>query len=99
VTKAAEGNSFGVGIDDKSQQLVDLLVQAATETDQSVRADLYGQAQDVYADLVVTLPLFFEPEHVVYASYIHGDPMYDSPDTLNIGPTIEFNYSTLTTDK
>jgi peptide/nickel transport system substrate-binding protein len=99
VTKSASGNAFGVGIDQKSQQLVDLLSQAATETDQTKRADLYGQAQDLYADLVVTLPLFFEPEHVVYASYIHGDAMYDSADSLNIGPTIEFNYSILTTDK
>jgi len=99
VTEKAEGSPTGVGIDDKAQQLVDLLVQAASETDSAKRADLYGQAQDIYADLVVTLPLFFEPEHVVFADYIHGDPMYATPETLNIGPTIEFNYALITTDK
>ena len=88
-----------MGINDKAQQLVDLLVQGDTETDQAKRADIYQQAQDIYADLVTTVPLFFEPEHVTYADYIHGDPMYDSPDTLNIAGNIEFNYSTLTTDK
>jgi peptide/nickel transport system substrate-binding protein len=99
VTEKQEGSSTGVGINDKAQQLVDLLVQGDTETDQAKRADIYQQAQDIYADLVTTVPLFFEPEHVTYADYIHGDPMYDSPDTLNIAGNIEFNYSTLTTDK
>jgi peptide/nickel transport system substrate-binding protein len=99
VTEKQEGSTTGVGINDKAQQLVDLLVQGDTETDQTKRADIYGQAQDLMADLVTTLPLFFEPEHVSFADYIHGDAMYDSPETLNIGPNIEFNYSTLSTDK
>ena len=82
-------------VNDKAQQLLDLLDQASVETDQSKRADLYGQAQDIYADLVVTLPLFFEAEHVTYTSAISGDSAQSSPDTLNIGPTIEFNYALL----
>jgi peptide/nickel transport system substrate-binding protein len=99
VTETQEGSPTGVGIDDKAQQLVDLLVQGAAETDQTKRVADYQQAQDVYADLVVTLPVILVAEHVVYADYIHGDPMYDSPETLNIGPTIDFNYSLLSTDK
>ena len=60
------------------------------------RAALYEQAQDVYADLVVTLPLFIIAEHVTYGPAISGADMYASPETLNIGPTLEFNYSTVT---
>jgi peptide/nickel transport system substrate-binding protein len=95
VTTAQEGSDTGTPINDKAKQLVDLLTQADTETDQAKRAQLYQQAQDVYADLVVTLPLFFEAEHIVYRDNIHGSDQYPSPETLNIGPTLEFNYATL----
>ncbi len=95
VTTKQEGSSTGVGINDKAKQLVDLLQQADTETDQTKRADLYQQAQNIYADLVVSLPLFFVPENVVYRPNISGSDQYASPETLNIGPTIEFNYALL----
>jgi peptide/nickel transport system substrate-binding protein len=95
ITTPQEGSDTGVPIDDQAKQLVDLLVQADSETDQAKRADLYKQAQDLYADMVVTLPLFFNAEHVVYRSDIHGSDAYAVPETLNIGPTIDFNYATL----
>jgi peptide/nickel transport system substrate-binding protein len=91
-----EGSTTGEPINDKAQQLVDLLVQADVETDVDARAELYKQAQEIYADLVVTVPLFIIAEHITYRSNISGSDQYPSPETLNIGPTIEFNYSTLT---
>ena len=96
VSPSAEGTDYGKPINEKAQQLVDLMTQADVETDLTKRADLYKQAQDVYADLVVTLPLFLNPENVVFRDNIHGSDQYASPETLNIGGTIEFNYSTLT---
>jgi peptide/nickel transport system substrate-binding protein len=95
ITTPQEGSDTGIPINDEAKQLVDLLVQADSETDQAKRADLYKQAQDLYADMVVTLPLFFNAEHVVYRSDIHGSDKYAVPETLNIGPTIDFNYATL----
>jgi peptide/nickel transport system substrate-binding protein len=95
VSLAEAGSDFGVPINDEAKQLVDLLVQADSESDQSKRADLYQQAQDIYADLVVSLPIIFVAEHVVYRSNISGDSMYSAADALNIGPTIDFNYATL----
>jgi ABC-type transport system substrate-binding protein len=96
VSPSAEGTDFGKPINDKAQQLVDLMSQADVETDLTKRADLYKQAQDVYADLVVTVPLFFNPEYVVFRDNIHGADQYATPETLNIAGVIEFNYSTLT---
>jgi peptide/nickel transport system substrate-binding protein len=90
-----DGSDTGKPINDTAAKLVDLLQQADTETDQAKRADLYGQAQDVYADLVVTLPLFFAAEHVTYRPTVTGSSSFDTPETLNIGPTLEFNYATL----
>lgn len=96
VSLAQTNSTFGNPINTKSQQLVTLLTQADSETDLTARAALYTQAQQVYADLVVTLPLFFQAEHVTYRSNIHGSSTFGSPDTLNIGGNVEFDYSVLT---
>jgi peptide/nickel transport system substrate-binding protein len=95
VSPSKEGTDFGVPINEKAAQLVDLLAQADVETDLAKRTALYVQAQEVYADMVVTLPLFFIAEHVVYRANISGMSAYASPQTLNIGGNIEFNYSLL----
>jgi peptide/nickel transport system substrate-binding protein len=96
VALAAEGSDYGEPINDLAAELVDLLVQADVETDVAAREALYEQIQDVYADLVVTIPLFIIAEHVTYSPAISGSDMYTAPEVLNIGPTMEFNYSTLT---
>jgi len=93
VTTPASGSTTGTPLNDKAAQLVALLQKADIEQDATQRAAEYQQAQDLYADLVVTVPLFFEAEHVVYASDIHGSSAYATPDTLNIGSNIIFNYS------
>jgi peptide/nickel transport system substrate-binding protein len=95
VALGAEGSDYGEPINDTAAELVDLLVQADIETDVAAREALYEQAQDVYADLVVTIPLFIIAEHVTYSPAISGSDMYAAPEVLNIGPTMEFNYSTL----
>jgi len=95
VSLAAEGSDYGEPINETAQNLVDLLGQAAVETDLTKRADLYKQAQEVYAELVVTLPLFYNPEYIVYRDNIHGADQFGTPETLNIAGTIEFNYALL----
>ncbi len=99
VTAPATGSLTGTPINDKAAQLVTLLQQADVEPDLTKRAAEYQQAQDIYADLVVTLPLFYSAEHVVYQTYIKGSANFASPDTLNIGPNILFYYSMLTKSK
>jgi peptide/nickel transport system substrate-binding protein len=96
VALAAEGSQYGEPINDLAAELVDLMAQADVEPDVAAREALYQQAQEVYADLVVTLPLFIIAEHVTYRPEIAGSDQYATPGTLNIGPTLEFNYSTLT---
>ena len=72
------------------------MTQSDVETDLTKRADLLMQAQEVYADLVVTLPLFLNPEYIVYRDNIQASSDHPSPENLNIGGTIEFDYSVLT---
>ena len=88
-----------VPVNARAQELLDLLDAASVETDLDARAALYEQAQEAYADLVVTLPLFFEAEHVVFPDYITAVGGTASPGTLGIGPNLEFYYSVLDTNK
>ncbi len=96
VTVAAPGSDYGEPVTEKAQQLVDLLTQADVETDVAARTTLYEQAQDLYADLVVTVPIIILAEHITYRPNIHGSDAYGAVETLNIATNLEFNYSTLT---
>lgn len=96
ITAPASGSTYGTPINDQAKQLVDLLNKADVEQDPAKRAQEYQQAQDLYAQMVVTIPLYFVAEHVVYRSNIKGSSTYATPETLNIGPNLEFNYATLT---
>jgi peptide/nickel transport system substrate-binding protein len=78
--------------------LGDLLLQQRAETDMGARADILGQLQDVYADEVVTIPLWLEPEFIIYRDGIAADSSLPNPESLNIGPDFEFIYSLLTTN-
>ncbi len=86
------------GINATAQEIVDLMAEAASSGDQTERAALYDEIQKLYADLVVTLPMWFEAEHVVYRDGVSGDAAFGSLDQLNIGGTIEFNYATVSVD-
>lgn len=54
-----------MGVNYASEEMDALLAAAAADTDQAVRADLYDQAQNLYAEDVVTIPLTTEDEYVV----------------------------------
>jgi peptide/nickel transport system substrate-binding protein len=66
------------------EQMDQLLQSAAAESDDATRADLYQQIGDLYAELVPTLPLFWEPEFVTYRDGVEG---------VTIGAPFEFNYN------
>lgn len=80
------------GIDPR---LGELLLAQRSESDLDKRAALIEDLQDVYADEVVTIPLWLEPEFIIYRDGIVGDSSLPSPQTLNIGPDFEFIYSVL----
>jgi peptide/nickel transport system substrate-binding protein len=78
--------------------LLELLAASRTETDAAARAAILEELQDVYADEVVTVPLWIEPEFIVYRDGVCGDASLPNPASLNIGATMEFVYSVLGTD-
>ncbi len=80
------GLGAGLGSNTNNDALDALLQAAAAESDMGARAGLYGQVQDLWAEWNPTIPLWIEPEHVIYGDHISG---------VDIGPTIEFNYNQL----
>lgn len=85
----------GEPVNDQAAELVSMLEDASVEQDDDARATLYQDIQDLYAEMVVSLPILFEAEHVVAGEGVSASDQYASPETLNIGPNLEFYYSVL----
>jgi peptide/nickel transport system substrate-binding protein len=66
-------------------QMDDLLHAAALSTDESEREQLYIEAQELYAEDVVSLPLILAPSYALYRN--------DVVESLTIGPTLYFDYT------
>ena len=75
--------------------LLELLAASRAETDPTARAEILDELQTVYAEEVTTIPLWLEPEFIVYRDGVFGDPDLPNPESLNIGATVEFVYSVL----
>jgi peptide/nickel transport system substrate-binding protein len=90
-----ENNEVASGL--TRPELVDLLGDAAVEADEGTRESLYQDAQEAYADDVVTIPLWLEPERVFYWDHISGDTSAEAAESLNIGPTTDFDWNVLQT--
>lgn len=99
LTANSPDNAAGLGFNDTAKELVSKLTQADVELDETKRVEEYKQAQDLMADLVGNIPLFFEAEHVIYRKNISGSAAYPAAENLNIGANIFFNYSLLTKSK
>lgn len=81
----AESNfSPGLGVFYASEQMDDLLHRAGASPDPEERARLYEEAQNLYAEDVVTIPLTLEPEYAVFRN--------DRVSKVVIGPALFFQY-------
>ena len=66
---------------------MDVMLQgAAASADPDVREDLYQDIGELWAEDIPTIPLFWEPEFIVYRNGVEG---------IKIGSTLEFNYKEL----
>jgi peptide/nickel transport system substrate-binding protein len=66
-----------------NKDLDKLLLDAGSTTDESKREALYKQVGEFWAENVITIPLFWEPEFITNQIGIDG---------IAIGPPFEFNY-------
>lgn len=98
-TNATDADSNAPHPNNTQPDMVAKMQQAASETDSAARAALYEEIQQLYAEDVVTIPLWVEPERVFYADYISGDSGEAEANSLNIGPTTNFEYALISTTK
>ncbi len=75
-----------LGVNYCNGQMDSLLQRAASSADPAEREVLYQQIGELYAEEIPTIPLFWEPEFVVYRDGVEG---------VKIGSTFEFNYKEL----
>jgi peptide/nickel transport system substrate-binding protein len=71
-----------------SEEMDELLIAGRAESDEAARIDLYEQAQALYAEDVVTIPLTIETEYAVLNDSRVSDVV--------IGPALDFNYELTT---
>ncbi|MCC7448892.1 MAG: peptide ABC transporter substrate-binding protein [Anaerolineae bacterium] len=78
----------GNGIYYNNPTMDKLLKQGTSTADLKAREDIYRQAQELYAKDTVTVPLFLEPEFIVWRAGVTG------ADQIN--PLLQLNYNVLT---
>jgi len=77
----------GQGINYKNDKMDELLKQARETADQAKRKQFYAQAQDLYAQDAVTVPLLLVGEYTVYKNGVIGAD--------KVGATITMDYTVL----
>jgi peptide/nickel transport system substrate-binding protein len=81
---AESAQSDDMGIFYASEAMDDLLHAGGAETDPTVRESLYTDAQELYAEDVVTIPMHMEAEYAVFRN--------ETVSSITIGPALVFDY-------
>ena len=81
---AESAQSDDMGIFYASETMDDLLHAAGAESDPAVRAQLYTDAQELYAEDVVTIPMHMEAEYAIFRN--------ETISSITIGPALVFDY-------
>jgi peptide/nickel transport system substrate-binding protein len=76
--------SPSMGISYANEEMDAFLRDAGAETDPALREELYTDAQELYAEDVVTLPMIIEAEFAIFRN--------DKVSSVSIGPALIFNY-------
>lgn len=87
-----DGGLGGSGQNPVFPELPELLADAAAESDPEERAALYGEVQRLFAEDVVTIPLWIEHQYIAYRDSVSGSEEFSSPESLNVGPTLQLDY-------
>ena len=89
------GGLGGSGENLQHPEISEMIIEAAAEFDEQRRGELYEEIQALFAEDVVTVPLWIEHPYVAYRGYVAGDDDYENAETLNIGANLHLDYRTL----
>lgn len=93
-----DGGIGGSGDNLEHPEIVELLTQAATTFDEQERAELYVDAQTLFAEDVVTIPLWVEHPYIAYRDSVVASDEYDNPRSLNVGSAMLLDFRSLGTE-
>ncbi|MFP3882754.1 MAG: ABC transporter substrate-binding protein [Actinomycetota bacterium] len=94
-----DGGLGGSGINLAHPDIPELVEDAAREADPDERASLYGEIQELFADDVVTLPLWVEHGFIAYRDRVSGSDEFPNPESLNLGPNQLLHFEAIELDE
>jgi peptide/nickel transport system substrate-binding protein len=90
-----ENGVGGSGQNLENPEMVDLLSEAAMTFDEQERANLYGEVQDLFADDVVTIPLWIEHPFIAYRDTVAASSEFENSRSLNVGSALMLDFRSL----
>jgi peptide/nickel transport system substrate-binding protein len=90
-----DGGIGGSGDNLEHPEIITLVTEAATTFDEQERVDLYVEAQKLFAEDVVTIPLWVEHPYIAYGDQVEASEEYDNPQSLNIGSAVLLDFRSL----
>jgi len=93
-----EGGVGGSGENLEHPEMVDLITEAASTLDEEQRAELYVEIQTLFAEDVVTIPLWTEHPYIAYRDSVHGDERLANPSSLNVGASMMLDFRSIVID-
>ena len=89
------GGVGGSGENLENPEMVDLLTEAGMTSDETERAEIYGDVQSLFAEDVVTVPLWIDHPYIAYRDSVVASPEFDNPQSLNVGPTTLLDFRSI----
>jgi peptide/nickel transport system substrate-binding protein len=89
------GGIGGSGENLENPEMVDLLTDAGMTFDEDERSRLYVDVQTMFAEDVVTVPLWIDHPYVAYRDSVVGSPEFDNPQSLNIGEAMLLDFRSI----
>ena len=92
-----DGGVGGSGDNLEHPEITELLSEAGTTFDEQDRADLYVEVQTLFAEDVVTIPLWIQHPSIAYLDSVEASEGYDNPQSLNVGAAMLLDFRSLNT--
>lgn len=89
------GGLGGSGENLQSGEIVDMVTEAALERDSERRTELYEEIQTLFAEDVITIPLWVEHPHIAYRDTVAGSPGFENAQSLNVGISLQLDFRAL----
>lgn len=89
------GGVGGSGENLEKPEMIDLVTEAGKTFDETERSRLYEEVQSLFAEDVVTVPLWIDHPYIAYRDSVVANSRFDNPQSLNVGPTLLLDFRSI----